>query len=104
MNKLPRLNVGWDEQPGLFPRYWDTAMTAIEGGSTSTTNEVYIDQFYPTSSSTDSDALTCLRGPSSIPGRWVIRRCTSPPARGEARQVDTSSIKKSYSRLVTDLS
>lgn len=28
--KLPRLNVGWDVQPGLFARYWNQAMTSIE--------------------------------------------------------------------------
>jgi hypothetical protein len=28
--KLPRLNVSWDSQPGLFERYWNTAMSLIE--------------------------------------------------------------------------
>lgn len=28
--KLPRLQVGYDKVPGLFPRYWDQAMSRIE--------------------------------------------------------------------------
>lgn len=30
MLKLPRLNVGWDTQPGLFQRFWNSAMALIE--------------------------------------------------------------------------
>lgn len=30
MIKLPRLPVGYEKVPGLFPRYWDQAMTNIE--------------------------------------------------------------------------
>lgn len=48
--KLPRLNTGWNDQPGLFERQWDTAMTAIEkggGGAGNTTLTIY--QRYPAS-------------------------------------------------------
>lgn len=30
MIKLPRLPLGYEKNPGLFPRYWDEAMTGIE--------------------------------------------------------------------------
>lgn len=28
--KLPRLPIGWKDQPALFERYWDEAMTQVE--------------------------------------------------------------------------
>jgi hypothetical protein len=30
MIKLPRLPIGWQDQPGLFERYWDESQTIIE--------------------------------------------------------------------------
>lgn len=30
MIKLPRLPLGYEKNPGLFPRYWDEAMTNVE--------------------------------------------------------------------------